>query len=246
MQKVLPLLLTLLIAIGSCAQDYRLPRQRRGSGEIILKRTAYTASYNPVTMQPNWVAWRLTADHTTGDIHRKPYFQEDPDVPEPRACYQDYKGSGWTHGHMCPAADNKWSDKAMEESNLYSNICPQHATLNSGMWNRLEMRCRQWADRWGEIYIVCGPIFYKKVHETIGQHQVPVPEAFFKVILCMKGTPKAIGYVVKNNDGKKRSDDYVNSIDQVERITGLDFFYQLPDEIEQKVEAAYNLEDWKH
>ena len=71
-----------------------------------------------------------------------------------------------------------------------------------------------------------------------------VPEAFFKVVLCLKGTPKAIGFIYKNEKGNRPKGDYVNTIDEVERLTGFDFFSALPDSLENKIEATANLEDW--
>jgi endonuclease G len=68
----------------------------------------------------------------------------------------------------------------MYESFLLSNVCPQHPTLNSGVWNQIEIACRTWAERYGDIYIVSGPVFYNQEHETIGSNKVVVPEAFFK------------------------------------------------------------------
>ena len=92
---------------------------------------------------------------------------------------------------------------------------------------------------------MCGPVLYNREHETIGANKIVVPEAFFKVILCLTGTPKAIGFVVKNNEGKKKKDQFVNTVDEVERITGIDFFPNLPDDIENEVEAYVNLDDWR-
>ena len=94
------------------------------------------------------------------------------------------------------------------------------------------------------MYIVCGPIFYKNSKKTIGKNRVSVPDAFFKVVLCMTGEPKAIGFIYKNGDGNRPKGDYANSVDEVERITGIDFFPTLPDEIEDKVEATCNPDDW--
>ena len=91
------------------------------------------------------------------------------------------------------------------------------------------MRTSSWAKEYGDIYIVCGPIFYKGKHKTIGSNKVAVPDAFFKVVLCMQGTPKAIGFVYKNVEGNRPKDSYVNTVDEVERITGFDFFPALPD-----------------
>ena len=113
------------------------------------------------------------------------------------------------------------------------------------MWNRLEIDCRRWARRFGDIYIVCGPVFLNREHEKIGTNEVFVPEAFFKVVLCLQGTPKAIGFVVRNNEGKKKRDQFINTVDDVEHITGYDFFPALPDSIEDAVEAHANMEDWR-
>lgn len=211
----------------------------------ILNRKAYTTSYNCDTRNPNWVAWHLTAEHVDGEIPRDNNYYEDEEVPLPRATNEDYKGSGWSHGHMCPAADNKWSEQAMRESCLLTNICPQHASLNSGVWNVIERDCRKWAEQYGDLYIVCGPVYLNREHETIGENKIVVPEAFFKVILRMNPQPAAIGYVVRNNEGKKKRDQFINTVDDVERIAGYDFFSALPDEIENEVERTANLDDWR-
>ena len=132
----------------------------------------------------------------------------------------------------------------MRESFLLTNMCPQDRGLNSGVWNRIEMDCRKWAKKYGDVYIVCGPVLLNREHETIGENKVVVPEAFFKVILCLQGTPKTIGYVVRNNEGKKKKDQFINTVDDVERITGYDFFPALPDSIENVVEANADIKQW--
>ena len=212
--------------------------------DIILKRIAYTTAYDKVNKIPKWVAWHLTSDQTSGDQRRLSNFIVDDEAPAPRAELVDYKGSGYDRGHMCPAGDNKWGFEPMKESFYLTNICPQDHNLNCGDWNELEIACRDWANKYGDIYIVAGPILYKGEHEAVGPNKVTVPEAFFKVVLCMTDTPKAIGFIYKNHPCNNPQSSYVNSIDQVERITGLDFFPNLPDDIEEKVEATSNLSEW--
>lgn len=216
-----------------------------GVPEQMLRRAGYTASYNKTTKLPNWVAWHLTADRTTGPAKRSGVdFQADMDVPAPRAEDPDYYGSGYDRGHMCPAADNKYSEKAMEESFLFTNMCPQNGNLNRGDWNEMEQACRRWAKEYGGVYVVCGPILYKGKHKTIGKNKVVVPEAFFKVVLRTGENPKAIGFIYKNAEGNRPKGDYVNTVDEVERITGIDFFPSLPDDVENKVEATADIADW--
>ena len=232
---------------GAAEADDKLVMQTspKGTPEQILKRTGYVASYNKTTLLPNWVAWHLTAERTEGSVKRSGVdFAEDTEVPEPRATDWDYYNSGYDRGHMCPAADNKWSKKAMEESFLFTNMCPQNGNLNRGDWNEMEMACRKWAKKYGDLYIVCGPILYKGKHKTIGKNKVVVPEAFFKVVLRTGDNPQAIGFIYKNTSGNRPKDSYVNTVDEVERITGIDFFSSLPDDVEKKVEAECDLGLW--
>ena len=232
---------------GAAEADGKLVMQTspKGTPEQILKRTGYVASYNKTTLLPNWVAWHLTAERTEGSAKRSGVdFAEDTEVPEPRATDWDYYNSGYDRGHMCPAADNKWSKKAMEESFLFTNMCPQNGNLNRGDWNAMEVACRKWAKKYGDLYIVCGPILYKGKHKTIGKNKVVVPEAFFKVVLRTGDNPQAIGFIYKNTSGNRPKDSYVNTVDEVERITGIDFFPSLPDDVEKNVEATADIANW--
>lgn len=229
------------------ALRFAMPTTPKDMPEQLLVNDAYVSSFNRETLMPNWVAWRLTAAHADGDIKRKGMeFTPDGRVAEPyRVTTYDYMRSGYDRGHMCPAADNKWSQRAMEQCFLLTNICPQDHGLNVGDWNEMENQCRRWAKEFGEVYVVCGPILYRGKHKRIGsEHKVTVPEAFFKVVLCLKGKPKGIGFIYRNIAGNRPKGDYVNTIDEVERITGLDFFPSLPDKTEKAIEAEANLNDW--
>ena len=222
-----------------------VPEKLTDRPEQILKRVAYTASYNSDLRIPNWVAWRLTGAHTEGKNKRAGVkFHEDTDVPMPRAVDFDYVRSGYDRGHLCPSADNRWDATAQEQSFLLTNVCPQDHNLNVGDWHELEILCRKWAKTYGSIYIVAGPVLFKGKHKTIGKNKVTVPEAFFKVVLCMEKKPKAIGFIYRNESGNRSKSYYVNTIDDVERITGIDFFPALPDKVENEVEATSSLDDW--
>ena len=215
-------------------------------GDTILIRKAYVVSYNKENLIPNWVAWELIAEHADGSWPRDHHYYEDLSVPEPRCTTGDYHGIGklgLSRGHMCPAGDCKWDSIAMAETNLLTNICPQEQGLNSGMWNQIEQASRRWAVKYGRIYIVCGPLLYRQEHLVIGDNNVVVPEAFFKVILRLGDDPACIGYVMKNGSrGKKRS--YVNTLSQVERITGYRFFPNLNDSIRNQIEDISDESMW--
>jgi endonuclease G len=146
---------------------------------------------------------------------------------------------------MCPAGDNKWSQQAMRESFLFTNVCPQNHGLNKYEWNDLEILCREWAREYGAIDIVCGPIYVKGGEQkTIGRNKVWVPDAFFKVVLCRQGNPKAIGFIYRNVGQKQKMADAVYTVDQIEQMTGIDFFPSLDDKTENRIEAEANLADW--
>ena len=214
----------------------------------ILRRMAYTTSYNSKTRNPNWVGWVLTSEHADGEVGRSgQLFIEDEDVPEPRATYRDIREGecGYQRGHMCPAADNKWSYKAMKEAFLMTNICPQNGDLNQNDWESLEGACRGWARKYGKVYIVAGPIFNSKKYKTVGEHEVAVPDAFFKVVLTFgPGSPKAIGFLYDNQSGHHKMEYYARTVDEVEKATGMDFFSQLSDGVEVAIESKCNLDEW--
>lgn len=219
------------------AQGLEIPVSKVKVSETIKHRLAYTVSYNHDTRQPNWVAWVLTGEHASGKLPRGK-FADDEDMPAPVGTLADYYNSGLDRGHMCPAGDNKWSQQAMDECFLMTNMCPQNHSLNAGVWNTIEQQCRNWAKQYGKVYIVCGPIFLNKEHRKLGKNKVVVPDAFFKVVLHTGKNPQAIGFICRNQSQKgRKKTEFVNSVDEVERITGYDFFPQLPDDVEKRVEA---------
>ena len=213
-----------------------IPLMKREQGQII-QRTGYTLSYNAKNKTPQWVAWELTKEETRGNEERTNEFQPDSDVMGAKVVTYDYSHSGYDRGHMAPAGDMKWSKKAMEESFYMSNICPQDHNLNTEDWNDLEMKSREWARRYGKVYIVCGPIYNGTREEYIGDHRVKVPDAFFKVIL-INDTRKqcALGFYFENEAGERPLTEYLTSVDELEKLTGLDFFSALPDEEENLLE----------
>ena len=105
-------------------------------GSSVIEYSGFKVSYNASGKIPNWVLYELTASETEGPYSRKGKdFQADPGLSLPQANDGDYRRSGWSRGHMAPAADFKWSDRAMTETFYYTNICPQNSTLNQKYWN---------------------------------------------------------------------------------------------------------------
>ena len=201
--------------------------------------------FNPETHIPNAVAYELTSSEAKGVEPRYNNFDKDYEVegcPHP----SDYTGSGYDRGHMAPAADMKWDKQAMKESCTMTNICPQNGKLNRGMWNKLEDSIHKWAQRDSSIVVVCGPILGEKKKYIKGDGmKIAVPEGFFKVILANRlPQPRAIGFVMPNKTCGGQLEDYAMSIDEVEKLTGFDFFSILPDNVENELERTCNYQQW--
>lgn len=225
---------------------YELASVQSKVPEKILKHIGYTVSYNTEWRIPNWVAYELTADEVAGTIPREDNFIDDPLIYG-EAESDTYINSGYDRGHMAPAGDMKWSKTAMDESFYMTNICPQNHNLNGGDWKDLEEHIRTIATQYDHIYICCGPIVGKNL-KYIGSYsfdRIVIPDAFFKVVLRQKdSTWTAIGFKMENNAGHNALATYALSVDDLETLTNIDFFYNLPDSIEELVEKSYTLSDW--
>lgn len=212
--------------------------------EQIKKYPGMTVSFNAQMHIPNWVAWELTAEKANGKESRNGSFYNDPDITGCAETY-DYSYSGYDRGHMAPAGDMKWSKDAMQSSFTLANICPQVKSLNTGAWKRLEEKCRVWAKADSVIYIVCGPVLNDPIREYIGDTRVAVPKRFFKVILAPYSSPaRGIGFIMPNDKVPGGMQACAVCIDEVERITGHDFFSELPDSIEDLIEQQCDFHYW--
>lgn len=208
--------------------------------------TGFDVNFNSEAHQPNYVAWELTAaEADANDVSRNGYnFQTDTRV-KGCAVLDDYKRSGFSRGHMIPAADAKWHPDAMHDTFYLTNISPQRAEMNSGSWGKLEKKCRAWARRDSSLIIIAGPVLSDKITQRIGPSGVPVPERFFKVILApYAAPPRAIGFIMPNGPVPGGMQRTAVSVDEVERITGYDFFSSLDPETEARVESECDYLLW--
>ena len=215
-------------------------------GERTVSHTGYTLSYNEEYELPSWVAYELTRDEVLGNAaEREDDFRADPLIPTGSASLDDYRGSGYDRGHMAAAADFKWSEEAMSDTFYLSNMAPQEPSFNRGIWADLEAVARTAAYDNGSICIVTGPVLTDGPYETIGENEVAVPKQFYKVFLdYTEPELKAIGFVLPNEGSDRSLKSYAMAVDDVERITGLDFYPALPDDAEAEIESAFSTSDW--
>ncbi len=212
--------------------------------EIWIDYTGFNVSFNPAHHDPNYVSWELTGEEAKGNSPRKSKFKADKDVYG-CATLDDYRRSGFDRGHMAPAGDMKWSEQAMDDSHYLTNIVPQDHSVNGGIWSSLEKLCRQWAVRDSAIIIICGPILNDMSQRVIGASGVTVPDRLFKVVFApYTNPPRAIGFIFPNNPTEDGLEAISTSVDNIEAITGYDFFDCLPDEVENEVESSSNFRVW--
>ena len=234
--------LILLICSNLWSQSIGLPNYTQ-SDQIIF-HTAYTLKYSEQHEQASWVAYTLKSSHTSGNVGRTNDFRIDYKVKTGSASLSDYKGSGYDRGHLAPAGDMKWSSTAMSESFFMSNMSPQNPSFNRGIWKKLEGSVRNWADDNGEIHVVTGPILTGS-YPSIGSNQVSIPNYYYKVILDYKEPElKGIGFILLHEKSNSSLKSFAVSIDEVERRTGIDFYYSLPDEIENQIESSIDVSKW--
>jgi endonuclease G len=213
-----------------------------------LYREGYVLCHDNANKIPRWVSYHLTAEYLKGTENRKNYkFLPDPDLaPGQRAENKDYSKSGYDKGHMCPAADQSRNATTMKECFYLSNMCPQWPQLNRHPWKQLEVKVRALTVKYGEVWVIVGPIFEKntstgqfKPEKTLGFDQVWVPWGFYKILVFNDkgGQLRALTFQYRNQNETNDISAHEVTIDEVEQETGLDFLNILPDNIQKGIES---------
>lgn len=246
--------ITLIVSVSGCisypnqGNETRLELPSYCENDCIIRYTGYTISYDKASRIPIWVAYELTreeANDTTFSRKGKSFRQDDK-AKVIQADNNDYRSSDWSRGHMAPAGDFRWNDQALWDTFYYTNCCPQDTNLNSGSWNVLENKVRKWANEFGNVYVVTGPIIGKNQNGKIGSHGVVVPDAFFKAVLVYTNDSyHGIAFVMFNKSEKQRLSDSYLSINKLEKLMDIDFFPSLDDSIEEVIEDTVDLRLWK-
>ena len=225
--------------------SYYFPSSDLSNGGVV-NHLAYSLDYNETYEQADWVIYELTKEEVKNKkVSRKDKFAKDPTSAISSASATDYAKSGYDRGHLCPAADNLWSQEAMNQSFYMSNMSPQDPDLNRGIWKELEEKVRDWAVENEEVYVVTGPILADGFKKKIGKSNVAVPNYFYKVVADLSGDEiKGIGFIFVNGENNGELKNYGCSIDMVEQRTKIDFFPNLNDNIEKQIESDFIIEDW--
>jgi endonuclease G len=231
--------------IDYSGEAYFLPAGTKGE---VIEYLGFTLSYDEEWEQAEWVAYileRKNIQQEWGDRPRN--FKSDPKVSTGSATDADYRGSGYDRGHLAPFADFAWNDEQALETFYLSNISPQARQFNQGVWRELEELTRDWANRFQRLYVVTGPVMTEEPKGTIGRsNRVAIPAAYYKVLLDLDDPEqKGIGFVIPNEISFDPLPEYARSIDEVEALTGIDFFPDLmPKDQEAALERVGNPDLW--
>ncbi|EDP57089.1 DNA/RNA non-specific endonuclease [Vibrio sp. AND4] len=239
MKNIILLSLIALLSFPTIAETCRQHLDKGIPATIndqLLCRNGYAVGYNYRTKNADWVAYHITAANVNITNKRSNAFKEDMEVPDyARATLEDYKDSGYDRGHLAPSATMDFTLESMVQSFLMSNMSPQLPGFNRVGWRILEEHIRDLANKYNELYVVTGPIYHGN-EGTIG-NGVVIPSAFYKVVLDPR-FDEAIAFIVPHrNVSSAELASFITTIDEVEYQTGLDFFAQTPDEIEDKMES---------
>lgn len=230
------LIIFLFIPFVSIGQKF-LPKS---NGETIF-HTNYILSYNEYHEQAEWVYYYLDINKLNESIERTNDFRFDNSVSTGSASLNDYKYSGYDRGHLAPAADMKLNKTTMSESFLLSNISPQNASFNRGGWKKLESQIRVWAEK-NNLYVITAGVLDDNL-EKIGSNGVSVPRNFYKIIY-EPIDQKMIAFLMPNIKISKPLISYVVDVDKIESITGIDFFTEIEDGLEEILESQIDTSKW--
>jgi endonuclease G len=211
--------------------------------EQIVNHEYYSLSYIEAYELASWVAYELTREEAQAEAEYKIKYREDPDIKTGSATLKDYKNAGYIMGQLADVEHMMISDAAVMKSFYLSNIVPHKLSFNKYVWKTLGKLIKAWAYECGSLYVVTGPVLADAPFPTFGPGKVAIPERYYSVVLDL-ADERGAGFVIRNSMSSDKMKQFALSIDEVEEITGLDFFPSLPDEKEEKIESTFNPERW--
>lgn len=242
--KFLSPLLFILLTIPAFAQDFKYLPVSMGE---VTQKSHFALAYSEKYEQPLWVAYELTsAEAQAQNISSLDAFdfRKDPAIRTGSATPEDYRNNNYVPGQLMPPGDCRFSETAMDECFLMSNVSPQVHTFTESIWYKLEEQVRTWAIDNEAVYVMTGGIFNYTL-EKIGTNEVVVPAEFFKIVVDLrKPDKKAIAFLMPNEKSSDPLREFVVSIDFIEQETGINFLQKLPNDEERELERQTNPDKW--
>jgi endonuclease G len=230
-----------IISLSTFAQQYELPAA--GAREQLVKHTLFTLSYNEGYELASWAAYQLTPEQAGATGTFKEKYIEDPMVTTQSSSVKDYKDAGFIMGQLVPPEDMFTSPQAVVETFYTSNTVPLKPSFNKNVWKLMEKLIREWAKEGNTLYIVTGPVLTDAPFGTFGGNKISIAERYYKAIVDVTGE-RAIAFIMRSNVATGAPKSFAISVDALEKVTGIDFFPALSDDLEQKVEASSDFTKW--
>ncbi len=235
----------------------------KGGSQVVVKETGdygitYSLEWDNAKIANRWTCYTMHAGNMYSNVKRDDAFQPDPDVAT-SSQLSDYSGSGFSRGHLCPSADRLCSREQNSQTFYLTNMQPQWQAHNGGLWERMEAKIRDWAGNCDTLYVVKAATISDVeingnteagVYDQRCNNRLLVPKYFYMAVLSYKKATNqyralALWTLHQNaTDSNMNYGDYAITIDELERRTGIDFFCNLPDSVEDDVEATVSLNYW--
>ena len=208
----------------------------KGDCDQQIQHHFYSLCYSNNHRQALWTTHLLTKESIQGKQKRTNDFRADPYLKFP-IMHKDYSGSGYDRGHLVPAGDMKLSKLSMSESFFMSNVAPQNPGFNRGIWVALENFTRRTILKQGDGFVVTSPVLEDDLNRL--SSNVSIPNYFYKIIFVPE-VNLMLAFLMPNQKANKGYDifDYQITVDDLEALTGLDFFSELPNKLEDRLEST--------
>ncbi len=207
----------------------------------VLNKTGFIVGYSPSLRHPVWVVYKAYPVSRQAVLPPRPasFLPDTAAIHSPQG--KDYAKSGYDRGHMAPnlAIATRYGKTAQTQTFLTSNICPQRPSLNQGPWRDVEFRVADlWPDCYGNVWVIAGALSAPNGKRLASG--VDIPTAFYQIVVSQsQGTVRAFAVLMPQTIRRRTATrTTLVSIDEIEALTGLDFLTDLPDDIEQKLEAS--------
>ena len=227
-------LLFVFFAFGFADSETRL--EPKGDCDLELSYAYYNICYSPTHRQAIWTYHSLTRSHIQGPQKRINDYKRELRLNDPVGS-RDFKGSGFDRGHLVPAGDMKLNRLSMTDTFYMTNMSPQRAGFNSGIWRSLESHIRRQVLSLGEALVVTAPVLLEDEDYNQIQTGVSIPMLYYKIAYYREADMMEAYLIPNATQSGKQIDDFRVSVDEIEELTGYDFYSGLSDEFEERLES---------
>lgn len=235
--------IVLFLLLLNCACAQRLIYTPKLDSTEYINHRFFSLGYDESVEQARWTYYILEDGQANGKYPRLKNFLVDPAVSTGSLGPRDYRGLGVDRGHLVPALDMSFNSDAMFSSFYMSNVSPQYASFNRGIWKKLESKIRVLSKHMSLLHIYTGPLFLSKL-QKVGQ--ITIPSHFYKIVFIEHDDAiLTFSFIIKNEKQYNSLSHFMVSIDQIEEISKIDFFSQIEEHEQGKFEKKINKEIWK-